>query len=372
MRIFIAILLSIQFVTSPVAAELGEHKTYNPSKRLVDLMSHEEAKGFLQSVETQVETLIKLGAEGFLRTADSYSKDDKFQIENLIKASQGKKFPQFQEKAKGHWVASVDGRKVSFSLADIYKKQIVVEGRIVSFRDASITQIKDRVLEALAKNKTTMLKTMIDQIFISEAYAEPISGTILVMIAAVVAAVIGGLAWYNWKHKPEKAVQALKEVSKKLEADAASCDAAKTNSTDYDKTFDLASEVGGRTELNSLTTTDNALRYLIKEQITSGERQNADCYDMAHLVGKKIGIDIPLVSEQALLKMEMLGGDYKAVSSKDTKGALYNMCMSYNKLAGCMEQFIASHVNDSDVTSFKEEARRSHQNYQRKSGASDL
>jgi hypothetical protein len=40
--------------------------------------------------------------------------------------------------------------------------------------------------------------------------------------------------------------------------------------------------------------------------------------------------------------------------------------MSYNKLAGCMEQFIASHVNDSDITSFKEEARRSHYQYQRK------
>lgn len=87
---------------------------------------------------------------------------------------------------------------------------------------------------------------------------------------------------------------------------------------------------------------------------------------MAHLVGKKIGIDIPMLSDQAISRMEILGGDYKAVSATDTKGALYNMCMSYNKLAGCMEQFIASHVNDSDISSFKEEARRSHYQYQRK------
>ena len=86
---------------------------------------------------------------------------------------------------------------------------------------------------------------------------------------------------------------------------------------------------------------------------------------MAHLVGKKIGIDIPMVSDQAISNMEM-GVGFKINSSTDTKGALYNMCMSYNKLAGCMEQFIASHVNDSDITSFKEEARRSHYQYQRK------
>lgn len=369
MRTLIALLLSFQFTTAPVAAELGEHKPYNPSKRLVDLMSHEEAKGFLASVEAQVESLMKVGAKEYMRSAPSLSKEDKQQVENLIASAKGNRIPLFAEKTKGHWVASFDGRKVSFSLADIYKKQIMVDGKVVSFKDASIAQIQERITDALSNKKTTLFKTIYGQIFISDAYAEPISGAILVIIAAVVAAVLGGLAWYNWKHKPEKAVEALNEVSKKLEADAASCDAAKTNNQDYNKTFDLASEVGGRTELNSLTSTDNALRYLIKEQIVSGERQSADCFDMSHLVGKKIGIDIPMLSDRAIASMES-GAGFKLNSKTDTKGALYNMCLNYNKLAGCMEQFIASHVNDSDISSFKEEARRSHFQYQRSSGAS--
>ena len=366
MRTLFAMLLTFQFVTAPVAAELGEHQPYSPAKRLVDLMSHEEAKGFLATVEAQVDSLMKVGAKEYMRSASHLTKEDKQQVEAIIASAKGNRIPLFTEKSKGYWVASFDGRKVSFTLADIYKQQIMVEGKVISFKDASVAQIKDRITEALGSKKTTMLQMIYGQIFVSDAYAEPISGTILVIIAAVVAAVLGGLAWYHWKHKPEKAVQALKEVTRKLEADAASCDAAKTNSGNYNKTFDLASEVGDRTELNSLTSTDNALRYLIKEQIVSGERQNADCFDMAHLVGKKIGIDIPMLSDQALSRMEILGGDYKAVSATDTKGALYNMCMSYNKLAGCMEQFIASHVNDSDITSFKEEARRSHYQYQRK------
>lgn len=76
-----------------------------------------------------------------------------------------------------------------------------------------------------------------------------------------------------------------------------------------------------------------------------------------------------MLSDQAISTMES-GAGSKLKSKTDTKGALYNMCLNYNKLAGCMEQFIASHVNDSDITSFKEAARRSHLQYQRSSGAS--
>lgn len=368
MRAILALVLSFHFINTSSARELGERAPYSPTTHLLQLLSQQEALTFQSIAEAEVSKFRQQGISTYTSQLTHLSPEDQQSLKSVVAQVRGKKLPAITEKTKGQWVVDTKHGTLVFTYVDLFKRQVQLNGEVVSFKNLSIAQLQALITEKLQPKKVSWLDVVGSQLGVSAAQAEPVSGVIAVVIVAVVGMVLAGSAWYQWSYKPEKAVKNMNEVSKKLDADAEACESAKVDAASYDRTFDVASEVSERSRLNSMTSTERALQFVIKEQITSGERKATDCYNAIHEAGKKMGLDVPLVTENQLARRELMSGA-KMNQATDTKSALFGICDSYNRLAACMEQFVQSHVNDGEIGNFKDDAVRSHRTYQRRSEA---
>lgn len=368
MRAILALVLSFHFINTSNARELGERAAYSPTTHLLQLLSQQEALTFQGIADAEVSKLREQGFASYATQLTHLSAADQESLKGVLAQVAGKELPTITEKTKGHWVVATKHGTLVFTYVDLFKRQVQLNGEVLSLKDLSVAQIQALVTEKLKTKKVSWLDVVGAQLAIPMAHAEPVSGTIAVIIMAVVGGILAGTAWYQWSYKPEKAVKNMNEVSKKLDADAEACESAKVDAASYDRTFDVASEVSERSRLNSMTSTERALQFVIKEQITSGERKATDCYNAIHEAGKKMGLDVPLVTENQLARRELMSGA-KMNQATDTKSALFGICDSYNRLAACMEQFVQSHVNDGEIGNFKDDAVRSHRTYQRRSEA---
>lgn len=368
MRAILALVLSFHFINASNAREFGERAAYSPTTHLLQLLSHQEALTFQAIAEAEVANFRQQGLGTYSSQLTHLSAEDQESLRGVLAQVRGKSLPTITEKTKGHWVVESKHGTIVFTYVDLFKRQVQLNGEVVSFKNLSIAQFQALITDKLQKKKVSWVEVIGSQLGVSAARAEPVSGAIAVVILAVAGMILAGSAWYQWSYRPEKAVKNMNEVSKKLNADADACESAKVDTASYDRTFDVASEVSERSRLNSMTSTERALQFVIKEQITSGERKATDCYSAIHEAGKKMGLDVPLVTENQLARREFMSGA-KMNQAADTKSALFGICDSYNRLAACMEQFVQSHVNDGQIGNFKDDAVRNQRSYQKRSQA---
>lgn len=340
MRFFLTLMISFQLMASSMAAELGEKKPFTVSRHLYSTMSLVEAREFEATLRKEIQRTQK---EGFTYLKQNYK-------------------PTFKETETGRWEYQAQGNTISFTSADIYQGQILINGKAFPFKGVPLKELEKKAEKLLVTKTSFLEKVFYQTVGIDEAQAcELVCAAVIVVI---VAAVIG-TAVYQLMVKPEKIVKRLNEMKKKLESDANTCEEAGNDQSKYMQTFDLANSIGNRSALGSVTSSSEALEYSIKKQLESGNRSNDDCYQIMHEVGKKVDVNIPVPSQRQIQMRELAGARLQN-EKVDVANAAFNLCESYNKLGSCMENFVSAHVNDSDINTFKESATPSHWRYQRK------
>lgn len=338
MRFLLSLFISFSIVTAPFAAEVGEKRPFTVKDHLLTQLTKEEAKDFEKTLREELAKARHHGVDIFGR----------------------RNRPRYVETKKGHWESKSEGHKVSFSSTDIYEGRILINGAPLMFRDVPLETLQTEA-EKLLKKKSSYLRFMID-----DAYAcELVCGAVILVLAAAVV----GSALYQLMIKPEKMVKRLQDMKKRLDSDANSCEESKSDPLKYDQTFALASSLSDRTALNSVSSPSTALEFAIKNQLSNGDRKNEDCFQIMNEVGKKVKLDIPIPTQRQIQMRELSGGTLTN-DKVDVANAAFNLCSSYNKLGSCMEGFVAAHVNDSGVSTFKDSAEFNHYKYQRKAGAS--
>lgn len=361
MKLFISLLISFHIISSPVlAAEVGEKQTVSVRKILDQSIAASEAADF--DVTTR-ELLDRASQKGVQSLLTDLKPADKAAIEGLIKNENLK--PKFSEKTPGTWEYKSQGHVISFSLVDLHQGQMKVNGKIFNYRKIPMAELQAAAEKALAMKKTSMVEMIFKNSFgIQDAQACELVCAAVILVVAVA---IIGTAVYELMVKPKKMVKRLQEMKKKLDQDAKTCEEAKDDSDQYEKTFSLASHIADRAAYNSTSSSD-ALEYAIQKQLASGSRKNEDCYQIMNELGKKVKVDIPVPTQRQIDRRELMGtGNMN--EEVDVANAAFNLCSSYNQLGSCMERFVAAHVNDSDINTFKDQATPSHWKYQKKAGS---
>lgn len=363
MRFLVSFLLSFQLVAGVLAQELGEGREFQAGQHLMAGVAKIEAKHFEKSIRRG----LKDWQEGKLPDVDTeklnLSTEDEKAFRELLKKAHAK--IRFEEIGPGAWASRVQGHVVSFSLKELYQGSLKIDGKVFTFKDVPLKDLHQKLNEFELPTKTTWYKTIFDQtIGVPSAQA-----IIPFIILGAVAAVIILYTLYELKWKPESTVEKLGELTKQLDKQANTCEESKTSEVSYMDTYQMANKMSERTTLNSATSSEDALMLTIKEQIASGGRNNEDCYKLMHEAGEKLDIDIPMPSASEISKMNDHGGGLKFNTKTDVKGALFNLCKSYNALGSCMEQFIGAHVDTSDISSFKDTARQNYRGWKKATGA---
>lgn len=359
MKLFISLLISFHIISAPVMAEVGEQPTFSIRKHLKQTMAAAEAKDFDQATR---ELLAKTQSEGVQSLLTELKPEEQKSLSSLKGVSLK---PKFTEKKPGEWIYKSQGHTISFTLTDLHSGQMWINGKVFKYRGLPMSSLEKEAEKALALKKTSM----VERIFMNSFGIQDAEACELVCAAVllVVAVAIIGTAVYQLMVKPQKMVKRLKEMKQKLDADAKTCQEAKSDSTQYEKTFSLANHIADRAVYNSTSSSD-ALEYALQKQLQSGERKNEDCYQIMNEVGKQVKLDIPIPSQRQIERREIMGSG-NMNEEVDVANAAFNLCASYNQLGSCMEGFVAAHVNDSDIDTFKDQATPSHWRYQKNAGA---
>lgn len=350
MRLLLALIISFQFVSAPIAAELGESKPFTVRDHLLVTMAKSEARDFEAITRKLLDQVSKEGLKSITDDQSILSKGD-------IR-------PVFKEKSPGSWEYKTQGNKIAFNLADLQIGQMHINGKVLKFKDVPLAQLEKNAEKLLVLNKTSMIELIFNKTLGIES-AEACELICAAVILVVVVAVIGKVV-YELMIKPEKMVKRLQEMKSKLDQDAIACNEAKNDEAKYNKTFALANNVANRSAVSSAKSPADALEYALKKQLEEG-RKNEDCFQIMNEVGKKVKVDIPIPNQRQIDRRELLGAGLQN-EKVDVATAAFNLCSSYNQLGSCMENFVAAHVNDSDINTFKDIATPNHNRYQRNSG----
>lgn len=361
MKLFISLLISFHIISSPVLAQgVGEKESFSVGKHLKSVIAETEAESFESSVREMLETA---KSKGVVSLISHINDEDKLAASQLIGKSSLK--PVFTERDLGVWVYKTQGHTISFTLHDLYSGQMKINGRVFTYRGLPISELDKAAEKELSLKKTSLFENLFNNSFgIQDAQACEL---ICAAVVVIVAVALVGTAVYQLMVKPKKVVERLKEMKQKLDSDAKACQEAKSDSSQYEKTFSLASNIADRAIYNS-TSSSEALELALQKQLSSGNRKNEDCYQIMNEVGKKVKIDIPIPSQRQIDRREIMGTGTMS-DEVDVANAAFNLCASYNQLGSCMENFVAAHVNDSDLDTFKDSATPSHWRYQKKARA---
>lgn len=359
MRIIFSSIILIQMSVSSIAAEVGQIKEFSAKDTLIKTMVKVEAEEFYKIVKSNIDKANAEGTAKFIEGSPTLSPEEKETFKKLIDKSEAKR-PNLYEVSPGVWQAKYKKYTVSISIEDLYEGKLKINGQVFNFKDIPASELETNILDfAIALERTSFWRVLINRtIGIESAEA-----AIFVHAMAVVAAVALGYALYKWKYQPEQTVTKLNEIKNKLAAESAACEEAGSNSQKYTQTYQLASSIGDQSVMSS-TSPQNALEHLIQKHISNGEGE--DCYQTMHSAGKKLKVDIPLLTPGQKQQAEIDGIGSKVNKKTDKVGALYEMCSAYDRLTSCMSGFVQTHINNSDVKGFKDKAKESFEQYQRK------
>ena len=340
MRILINFVIIMQLISASFAHDLGEQKPFAPKRHLLSTISATEARAFEETLRSQIDLTTK---NGFVYKGTTYR-------------------PSFKETSPGSWSYLAQGNKISFTGLDIFQGQIYINDKALTFKGMPLEELEQKAEKLLIKKTSLLRRIYLNSIGIQEAEAcELICGAVVVVLAAAII----GTAVYQLMVKPEKVVKRLNEMKDKLDKDASTCEESRNDRDKYEKTFSLANSISDRSAIGSVTSTSEAIEYAMKKQLEIGDRKNEDCFKIMNEVGKKLDINIPVPSDRQIQMRELMGA--KLQNEKvDVANSAFNLCQSYNRLGSCMDKFVAAHVNDSDISTFKETAEPSHWRYQKR------
>lgn len=347
MKFIFGLVLTFQFINSPVQAQMGEKPTFNHLKHATDVLTSHQASAFTDAAEIMMDELKIEGASKFLQSANYTSESEKKSVMAILKKTGTGTTPVFKRNKADEWVMQVYDHKISMSIVDLYKRQIVINGKTLSYANESIESFEKRVRAELTPTKTTMLKQLWQQVAIPEAQAmEPISAVVI----AVVAIAILGTALYYIHYKPKAAVARLVESSLDLKSKADACEGAGQNRQNYESTHSLAGSIASRSTLNSLTDTQLVLQNELRKNLAASN-ESVDCEQSVRSAADQIGIDVPSAQMLATARQRrearqsVLGPE----SETDVTGALFQMCGEYQRLSNCMSQFVSHHVDNGET-----------------------
>ncbi len=347
MKQLLALLLSFQFLSTPVHAQLGEKQSFNPTGHPADALIAEQALAFANDAEVMMDELKKNGISKFLESADYASEAEKKSVMAILTKTGAGSTPVFKRTKTGEWVMQVYGHQVSMSINDLYQRQIVINGQTLSYANESIESFERRVREKLAPGKTSWLKQFWQHVSVPEAQAmEPISALVIVAVAVAIL----GTALYLIHFKPKAATELLVKASLDLKAKADACDTAGQSQQNYDNTFALASSVRSRTTLNSITDSQLALQNELRKTLEK-PNESVSCEESVRAAAQKVKISVPTAEQLASARERRLIREavLAPTSETDVTGALLQMCGEYQRLASCMSQFVSHHVHDGET-----------------------
>jgi|GEM_PF-4318369 len=347
MKLLLGLVLTFQFINSPVHAQMGEKPSFNHLKHATDVLSEQHARAFTDDAELMMDQIRTEGVSKFLQSATYSSDAEKNSALAILKKTGSGNTPVFKRTKNGDWVMHVYDQKISMSIVDFYKRQIVINGQTVSYANESIESFEKRVRALLTPTKTTLLKQLWQQVGISEAHAmEPISALVIVVVAVAIL----GTALYYAHFRPKAAVERLVAASLEIKAKADVCEGAGQSQLNYESTHSLAGSIAGRTNLNSLTDSQLVLQNELRKNLERSAPP-VDCEDSIRSAADKMGIDVPSAQLLATARarrearQSVLGPEHE----KDVTGALLQMCGEYHRLSNCMSNFVAHHVDDGET-----------------------
>lgn len=370
MRTLLVVLISFQMVSAPVAADLGERKESNLKQVMLENLALESSSAFAKDVRLELEKIEKTGVHSYAQKAEHLNADDKKLIAAELKNLRGSKMNLFHERSRGQWEIKVGPHLVTYSLSDIYLQQLIINGKILSYKGKSLAQSKLEILQLIKQKKISFSSELFTNLLIPQAYAlEPLSGLVIV---ALVAIVLGTTVYYA-HFKPKKTVDKVKATAQQLKLKADTCENAAETRENYDSTYQFATSVSERTLLNSATSAENALQLHLKKQLEGVGAQASGASNCGQAVGdalRSIGIDAPSATEleRAQNRREAMGRPLEADSETDINGAMMGLCSSYNRLQGCMDQFVRAHAYDGGIGNFKDDEIYNYTRYRVRSG----
>ena len=357
MRSFLVMTIAFQLIHAPVQASMGERQEPSPEQRLYEALSAQSAQAFSQVLAEQSLRLATQGAAGYLQDSSHLSPSDAQSLKGQLMGADLERL-KWSEKG-GRWEFSTQGYKIHFDLADAFQQRLWVNGKVISFKGVAV---KDwpALLAQVGQEKTSWLRTLGEQFTIQQAQAMPH----IAAAALVLAMFFIGKAIYDFRMRPQRAVAAMDAVNSDILSQAMLCENAGNDESAYRNTFAYASTLGDASALSALNDKQNALRFAMKQMISSGPPRGAmQCYQSMRSAGDRIGLAIPAMSEQQAANFEEGVGE-RAVASTDTRASLYRLCSSYNRLASCMGRFAGAHVNGGDLEDFSGEAVQDFRRYQ--------
>ncbi len=370
MRTLLVVLISFQMISGPVAAELGESKELSLKQVTIEELAKESSSAFSKDVRIELEKIEKMGLQTYVQKSENLKDEDKKLIASEIKHLKASKINPFKESSRGQWEIKVGPHLLTYSLTDIYLQQLVINGEIFSYKGKTLAQSKLEILQILNKKKATSSIEALVNFHLPSAYAmEPISA---VVIVALVAIVLGTTVYYA-HFKPRKTVEKIKATAQQLKARADTCENAASTRENYDSTYQFATNISERTLLNSATSAENALQLHLKKQLEGSGAQANGSSTCGQAVGdalRSIGIDAPGATEleRSQNRREAMGRPLEADSETDINGAMMGLCSTYNRLQGCMDQFVRAHTNDGGIGNFKDDELYNYTRYKVRAG----
>ena len=260
------------------------------------------------------------------------SAEDPVLVKDIQKLTQNKT-PAFIEVKPGEWLYKDQGHKVSFSLLSLHQGYIFMDGEKFDFSNLTLSELKTKLESWEPTQKKTVFHHLNNLIGVGDAEA---IGPAIIVVGLFAAAIIA-YALYKFKWQPEASVKKINEIKARLYRKKESCESSPDSSADFDKTVDLVKPSYSQ---------DDKFELALKQMISSSAINGDSCYDAAHQAGKAIKTEIPKLTENQKNAMEINGGSGKFVKETDVKGALYDMCKSFNQLRNCMSTFAAKNVNN--------------------------
>lgn len=333
MKLFISLLISFHIISVPVLAGVGEKEEFNIKTELISAMSEAEANVYREQVRNGLDDLSKTGLDQFLTTnLKNLSAEDATALKEIQKITKNTT-PKFREVNPGEWQFKQKSHTVSFTLISLHQGYIFMDGQKFDFAEMSLAQLKTKIENWEPTTKKTVFHHINNLIGLGDAEA---IGPAIIIVGLFAAAIIG-YALYKFKWEPEASVKKINEIKARLNKRKAACESAPDSVQGFDQAVDL---------VKPSIVSDDKFDYALKQMMTSSAINGDSCYDAAHQAGKAIKTDIPKLTDGQKAALELNGGGTKFVKETDVKGALYDMCRSFNELRNCMSTFADKNVNN--------------------------
>lgn len=316
MRFFLSLIISFQFVSVPVLAEVGEVKSFNSREYLKTMIAEQEAIKF----ETRVKEAVRLVEDGgankhVKKQLETYSKEDQEILKGWLAQSPVIDM-KFKETSPGNWRGKIANHVISFSLTDLYEEKIRVDDETIHLKGMTIAQLEDK-LSTIFQPKTSFLRVLKDQIFISDAQA--LGPLLLVVVVGLLIAAIWAAVKVTGSSNENKSLDQI------IAGDLQKCQDSKYNKSSYNDTYEKAMSIAENEAGLSM-------KGRFMKLLNSNERDESTCLSVFETSA--------VVSNQY---------------SDSQKSAI---CKNLEQLAECMNDFVQTHVKDDNVRTPKENFER--------------